>query len=143
MKTVRIHNAANINAEGSRTNANCKAVFCITTGEVYASSRDAAEIIGCSQGNVSWAATGRMRTCKGLRLCYLANIAEHLDEIASVARERNVKVVEYNKIVTREDERRKAAEAAEKHRAKCEELRKQLEKEMELLEAAEDTIKHI
>jgi hypothetical protein len=136
MATIRIHNVSNINAEGTRTNGNCKAVFCITTGEVYASARDAAEIIGCNPSNVSWAATGRMNTCKGLRICYIADIIEHLDEIASIARERNNKVVEYNKIIAKEEAARKARENLVKRQAKCEMLRQQLEKEMTLLAEA-------
>lgn len=140
MATIRIHNTTEVTGQGTRTRGNAKPVFCITTGEIYTSAADAAEIIGCSQGNVSWAATGRMKTCKGLRLCYIADIVEHLEEIASIARERNVKVVAYDRIAAREEAIRKANENRAIHQAKCEKLRKQLEKEMELLAEAESKV---
>lgn len=143
MAIIRIQNTSNINAEGTRTNRNRKPVFCITTGIMYASASDAAEKIGCTQGNMSWALTGRMRTCKGMRFCYVAEIIDHLEEIADIARKRAEKETAYNAIVAKEEAFKKANENVAKHQAKCEELRRMLAAEEQKLKTAEITVKNL
>lgn len=60
---------------------NAKPVFNLTTGEVYASSTDAANAIGCSQGNISAACLGKIRHAAHNQLCYVSDIAAHLPEL--------------------------------------------------------------
>ena len=123
MARITIHNATEITAEGNRTRGNAKAVFCITTGDIYASATDAAEILGCAPSSVSWVATGRMKQCKGLRLCYVANITEHLEEIAECARARQTKVTAYDAIIAEQKTRANAQANYEKAMARREKLR--------------------
>ncbi len=136
MALITIQNTSNINAEGTRTNRNRKPVFCITTGIMYASASDAAEQIGCTQSTMSWALTGRMRTCKGMRFCYVAEIIDHLEEIAGIARQRAEKETTYKVIA-------EANANIVKHQAKCEQLRRQLAAEEQQLKAAEATVKNL
>ena len=138
MATIRVHSTSEVTGQGTRTKGNTKPIFCITTGEIFTSSIDAAEIIGCSRSNVSWALTGRSKTCKGLRICPLSDIVEHLEEIAAIARERNVKVMAYDRISAKEEAIRQADEVRTKHRERCAKLRADLEKEMLLLAEAEE-----
>ena len=137
MARIRIHNTTELNAEGNRTNGNAKAVFCITTGDVYASASDAAEIIGCAQSTVSWAATGRMKRCKGLRLCYVANITEYLEEIAECARARQTKVTAYDAIIAEQSARANAQANLEKAMARRAKLQAEMEKNNALIAEAQ------
>lgn len=143
MALIRIQNTSNINAEGNHTRRNAKAVFCITTGDVYASATDAAERLGCAPSTVSWAATKRMKTCKGLRLCYVSDITEYLEEIAVCARARETKVVAYNAIVEKEKALKEANDSVTRHQAKCEELRRQLAAEEQALKTAEAAVNNL
>lgn len=67
------------NVKGERTHGNCKPVVCINTGDVYASTLDAAKAIGCSDSYVSVACRYGYNI-KGKRYCYLADFNEHMDE---------------------------------------------------------------
>lgn len=130
--TFNIQNASIINVEGHRTHKNCKAVYCITTGEVYASVADAAEAIGVTKTAMSWALSGRSKSCKGKRFCFINQIVEHLDEIASNNRSREAKVTAYNEMVEKQEKIRKAQTKVDKHDARIAELQEALEKEMSL-----------
>jgi hypothetical protein len=118
MPTIRIHNATHINAEGNHTRGNAKAVFCITTGDIYASVTDAAESLGCTPSSVSWAITNRMKTCKGLRFCPVSKITEYLEEIAEYARARQTKVTAYDAIIAEQNARANAQANLEKAMAR-------------------------
>lgn len=87
MKKISINKEANINAEGKRNNKNCKPVICIETGEVFSSSADAAEKIGVHFSVMSAVCTGKIKTCKGKRYCYLNAALENLDAVMSRLRE--------------------------------------------------------
>ena len=140
MKTIRIHNATEISAEGTRTKGNCKPVFCITTGIVYTSAADAAEKVGCSPSNMSWALTKRMSTCKGMRFCYIANITEYLGEISETARSRAEKISAYDAIIASQNAERNARKEFATRQKNCEVLRARLEKEMRLMSEAQAII---
>ena len=137
MARIRIHNATEITAEGNRTRGNAKAVFCITTGDIYASATDAAEILGCAPSSVSWVATGRMKQCKGLRLCYVANITEHLEEIAECARARQTKVTAYDAMIAEQNARANAQANLEKAMARREKLQAEMAKNDALIAEAQ------
>ena len=125
MKNITITKQASAQAIGYRSNGNCKPVLCITTGEIYASATDAAEKLGVSLTVLAHAASGRIRTCKGKRWCYIQHIMQHLEEIAENTRIREEKVAAYDKIVGKE--KRKAALAERK--AKLATMQAKLEKE--------------
>jgi hypothetical protein len=136
--TINIRRATNVTAVGHHINGNCKPVFCITDGAVYASVTDAAEKTGSTVGTMSAAVTGKIKTCKGKRYCFIAGVMEHLDEISKNIKVRNEKISAYDAMIAEQNAKKEAQENLAKHKAKCEELRVKLEKEMELLQKAEE-----
>lgn len=135
--TINIKRATNVTAVGHHINGNSKPVFCITDGAVYASVIDAAEKTGSTQSAMSAAITGKIKTCKGKRYCFIVNVMEHLDEIAENLKIRNEKVAHYDAMIAEQNAKKEAQENLAKHKAKCDELRAKLEKEMKLLQEAE------
>lgn len=83
MATLNIHNETNINANGTRTQRNCKPVICIDTGEVFSSVTDAAEHFGSTVYSVSNCVRGKQKTVKGKRFCFLSKATENLSELTS------------------------------------------------------------
>lgn len=124
--TINIQNASNVTVNGTNRDKHCKPVYCITTGEMYASALDAAEANGVTHSSMSFALTGRTKTCNGKRFCYVARMMEYLEEINQANHERIVKVAAYDA----ENERRNALKNAEADVQKCtekvEDLRLQL-----------------
>ena len=135
--TITIRKASNVKAVGYHTNGNSKPVFCITDGAVYASVTDAAEKVGVDPSTMSCAVTGKTGNCKGKRYCFIANVMEHLDEIAENLKIRNSKVEAYDAMIAAENAKKMAHENFNKHKAECERLREKLEKEMQLMKEAE------
>lgn len=85
-KTVKIQGESKITATGRHTNGNAKPVFCIDTGEVFASVTDAAESAGAKPTTMTWCCTGRQQTCKGKRYCFVSEVSEHISEMAELIR---------------------------------------------------------
>ena len=122
MKTINIHNEANIKANGEHTKKNAKAVICIETGEVYVSATDAAEKIGVHPSAVSLVCLGKSQTCKGKHYCYLSRVTENLDSI--VTRLRETAAVEedakrWQAYQAEQEEKRKAEEKRQAEIAKA------------------------
>lgn len=135
--TITMTKESRIKAEGTRTNKNRKPIFNITTGEVYASAIDAAEKLGVNPSAISWVITGRMHTVKGVRLCPLANVTEHLEEIATNMRAKNQKARLYDEAIAHQEAVKKANERYAYHQERYEKLKHKLEQETELLATAE------
>ena len=87
MKKIIITSESMMTAEGKATNANRKPVYNITTGDVYTGVMDAAEKLGVHFTAVSSACLGKSKTCKGYRLCFVADMPRHYEEIAKRTRE--------------------------------------------------------
>lgn len=138
--TLNIRRATNVTVVGRHINGNSKPVFCITDGSVYASVTDAAEKNGVNPMNISNVVTGKTRTTKGKRYCFVADVMEHLDEIAENIRIRNEKVESYDAMIAEQTAKKEAQEKLARHKAKCEELRAKLEKEMKLMQEAETLV---
>ncbi len=136
--TIEIKKAATVSAIGHHINRNSKPVFCITDGAVYASVLDAAEKVNADPGTMSAAINGKIKTCKGKRFCFVANVMEHLDEIAENLKIRNEKVAAYDAMTAEQNAKKEAQENLAKHKAKCEELRAKLAKEEQLMKEAEE-----
>lgn len=135
MIKIKIHNNSETNAQGTSTRGNRKSIYCITTGEVYASQTDAARILGVNHSSISWVVTGRMKTVNGLRFCYCSAITDHFDEIAEAARNAAQKAAAYDAIIAeqeretrRREEEQKARDQLAMYQAKREKLRAELEK---------------
>lgn len=135
--TINIQNATNVSVTGHHSNKNCKAVYNITTGEIYASGIDAANVLETDPSCVSAALTGRSKTCKGMRLCLVSKIMENLEEITEQNRIRLEKVAAYDTMVAKQNAAKEAEEKLATHRANCEKLRAKLEKEMQMMQEAE------
>lgn len=125
MKNITITKQSNAQAIEHRSNGNCKPVICITTGAIYASAIDAAEKIGVSQATLCLAASGKIKTCKGKRYCYVNHVMQHLEEICENTRVREEKVAAYDKIINAEKQKQALAE----RRVKLNAMRKKLEEE--------------
>lgn len=135
---INIQKCSNVTVIGHHGHKNCKPVYCIDTGEMYASSIDAATANGVTQPTMSNALTGKTKTCNGKRYCYVAKMMEHLEEINEANRIRAAKVAAYdaeverqNAIIKAEEERRNAIAKAEadlqKYEARVAELRRKLQ----------------
>lgn len=135
--TLTVHNQTNVTAKGHHVNNNCKAVFCITTGEIFASVGDTAEAMGVDISTISHHLRGKMHTCKGKKFCYVSNITEHLEEISAQTQSRYHKVKAYDEAIARKDALHKATEKLAHHKARYEKLAEQLEKEIDLMHEAE------
>ncbi len=134
---ITVHNESIINATGKHNNRNAKPVFCITTGEVFASLADAAENVGVTPSSMSWAVNDRMKTCKGKRFCLIANVTDHLDEIAETIRIREEKLAKYNAIIAEEERIRAEQEAKRKAQEELTKRKAEYEKKLAALEEAE------
>ena len=132
-----MHKESKITAEGKSVNKNRKPIFNITTGEIYASATDAAEKLGVHPSTISWVITGRMKSVKGMSLCPLANVTEHLEEIAVNMREKNQKARMYDEAIAHQEAVKKANERYIYHQTRYEELKNKLAQETELLATAE------
>lgn len=104
---ITLQKTSEMTAVGNSTNGNKKPVFCLTTGEVFASVRDAARIIGSAQSSMSRACSDSSYTCKGKHFCFVSDVVTHLDEIAECIR----KAKEYDKLVAQEPEMQQISEA--------------------------------
>jgi hypothetical protein len=146
--TINIQNASTVNVTGYRTSKNCKAVYCITTGEFYASATDAAEANNTSVANVSNVLCGRTMTCNGKRFCLVSKIMEHLEEInqenakrAERERLNAEKMTERDAENARLEVIRNAKAKVARHKEKVAELEAELTNERRLVEEAEAEFK--
>lgn len=126
--TIVLSNKKEINAIGTHGNKNCKPVFCITTGEIFASVTDAAKANNVHISSVTGAMTGKSKTINGKRFCLLSKCAEHMDEISEAMQTRYTKSIAYDTIIARQEAVRKANETYDRARntvlAKKEALKK-------------------
>ena len=107
-----------VNSSKKRVQGKCKPVLNMTTGEIYASAADAAIALKASVGNVSMAATGKIKTVKRNRLCYFCDISYHIDEIFS-----NISMYYeiYKRYFKQYEIEKKEIEKARKEKVSCEE----------------------
>ena len=134
---INIQQCSNVTVIGQHSHKNCKPVYCIDTGEVFASALDAANANGVCQSPMSTCLTGKTKTCNGKRFCYVSKMMEHLEEITEANRIRCEKVAAYDAIIAKQNAKKQAQENLVKHQANIEALRQKLEKEMQLLQEAE------
>ena len=134
---INIQQCSNVTVIGHHNHKNCKPVYCIDTGEVFASAIDAANANGVCQSPMSTCLTGKTKTCNGKRFCYVSKMMEHLEEITEANRIRCEKVAAYDAIVAEQTAKRQAQENLVKHQANIEALRQKLERETQLLQEAQ------
>lgn len=134
--TYNIQKNATIEIHGTHAIKNHKPIFCITEFKAYASVTDAAEAIGVKVSTLSHALTRKSHACRGLKFCFVSEMAEHFEEIAEAGRKFIEKANAYDIIVAEREKLRKAEEDKEKHEAKLVELRMAIEEETRLLAEA-------
>lgn len=139
--TFMLHDKKEINVTGIHTNKNHKPVFCIDTGEVFASVSDAAEAYGVHITAISCAALGKTKTCQGKRFCFVSRLADHTDEIAEVVRAHMTNANKYNALMAEQERIRKIHETHEKRKAEYLKAYKAYEQAKELLAESEVEIK--
>ena len=149
--TINIQNEANIKAEGKLNGKKCKPVICIDTGEVFTSCTDAAEYAGVAQSVISACCLGKIRTAHGKRYCYLSNVIENMDSIATRLRETSNDSEDAKKWREYQAEQErirlekeahdalvaKAQEKVNKRRAICERIQAELARALDRLTEAE------
>jgi hypothetical protein len=133
MTKINIQNESFIKAHGVHARKNHKPVLCITTGEIYASVLDAADANGVSFSAMSWACCGKTKKCQGKRFCFVANVTEHLDEIAECMRIREAKAKAYEEIYAKQEAVRKAKAKYEHYTKRVADLEQQLQTEREFM----------
>lgn len=124
--TINIQKCSNVTVTGHHNHKNCKPVYCITTGEMYASAIDAANANGVGVSPMSAVLTGKTKTCNGKRYCFVSKMMEHLEEINEANRARSVKVAAYDAEAERKNALARAEEDVKKWEAKVAELQEQL-----------------
>ena len=141
--TINLQNCSNVTVNGHHSHKNCKPVYCITTGEIYASTIDAANAEGVTQSTMSGALVGRLKTCNGKRFCFVSKMMEHLEEINNANRSRVAKVAAYDADIERRNAISKAQEKVDKCKANIESLNQRLYAEAGLLTEAENELKRL
>ena len=137
---ITLTSETTINANGIQRTKNAKPVFCIDTGEVFASATDAAEAYGVSVYAISTCCLGKVRTSCGKRWCYIKDMEKHLEEISISVQERNFKAKAYEDIMYKQTELDNAKAEVAKHRAKYDQLSQKLNAEFEALSKAEQRL---
>lgn len=113
---ITVHETSEINnIQGKPRNANAQPVVCLDTGEVFASSLDAAADAGVHPSTMSWHLTGRQRTCKGKRYCRLSQLNEYLDELLSNMRTNYTKANECDEPIVQQSCTEPVTKAIEVH----------------------------
>ena len=118
--TLNVNNNVSLNTVlGHHTHHACKPVINKTTGDIYASAADAAEILGVNPVVISNACLGIAKTCKGNRLEYLDKTSGNVNSLTEEIRklraenERLKADAEIGKAIREEKEKKiKAIEAA-------------------------------
>lgn len=101
-KEITIQHKAIIRGKGKCFSGNSNAVLCITTGDVLTSCTDAANHADVTVGHMSSVCRGNSQSAKGKRYCYVKDINEHLDEVATSIRKANM----YDEFMTKEEKRK-------------------------------------
>ena len=127
MKII-INETAEITAEGTRTAKTCKPVICLNDGRVFASGKDAAEQLNVSPSQVCECLRGQIKSCKGLKLCYLSKVNEHLDVIMS----------RYRELAAMEDDAKRWREQQQREETRQAEAKRLADAEKAAVAAAEE-----
>lgn len=115
--TITIHDKKELKVTGTHISKNNKPVFCITTGEIFASISDAAEANNVHITSISNVVLGKTKTCNGKQFCLVTKLTDHADEIAEAIQYKHSKASKYDAIVAEQERVRKIHENHEKRKA--------------------------
>lgn len=140
---ITLTSETTINANGIQRTKNAKPVFCIDTGEVFASATDAAEAYGVSVYAISTCCLGKVRTSCSKRWCYIKDMEKHLEEISISVQERNFKAKAYEDIMYKQTELDNVKEEVAKRKANYDKLQQRLNAEFEALTRAQAKLEEL
>lgn len=135
--TINIQKCANVTVSGHHNHKNCKAVYCITTGEMYPSILDAASANNMSYGAMCQAITKGSKCRNGKKFCLIVDVVEHLEEISDANKLRSAKVAAYDADMRKRIKISDAREKVEKRKASADALRQKLAEADALVAEAE------
>lgn len=142
-KEVIIQRKAIIRGKGKSCNGNTNAVLCISTGDVFTSCTDAANHADVTQGHMSNVCRGNGHSVKGKSYCYVKDINEHLDEVATSIRKANM----YDEFMTKDEKRKELVARIEYYDNMIESNNRTivtlLQEKQELQESREKAIKEL
>ena len=92
--TVVIHNESTVDAKGEYGNGNAKAVWCITTNEVFASGKDAALAHGVCRSEISRCCNDIRKNIKGNHYIFVSKTSENIRTLIEYINELQAKVNE-------------------------------------------------
>lgn len=90
-KQVVIHNESTIEADGEHGNGNAKAVWCVSTNEVFASVTDTAKAHEVSASEISKCCNGKIKDVKGKYYVFISKTSENVGNIVAYVRELQAK----------------------------------------------------
>lgn len=114
MTDIIINDKSTIKSIGEHTSGNCKPVVCITDNMTFNSVTDAAEYYNAWAIQISNVCTGKFRTFRGKRFCFLRDINQHLDEMMDDSRNMAKKISELERKATLWDTYQREQEAKRK-----------------------------
>lgn len=134
--TITSNDITIIHSTGTRT-----PVFCITDLKWFPSAKNAAKAYNVSPGAISWAITGRAKTCKGKRFCTVSDMPYYAEEIAEASRILGEKATNYDNIIAEQERVRKIHETHEIRKAEYIKAFREFEEAQKLLAESEAEIK--
>ena len=140
---ITIQNCANVTVNGNHNHKNCKPVYNITTGKFYASGLDIANALNVEPGTVSAALNKKLHTVKGMRICFVRDIMEYLDEINEANRIRAEKVAAYDAMMAKQNKLAELEASVAQRTARIAHQEDQTAKERELLAADEKLLREL
>ena len=119
MTKVILTEQAEVNAKGKLNSGHTKMVICIDTGEVFTSGVDTAESINVHPSVISLCCTGRIKTVKGKRYCYVKDLAKNLESLTNSLQSKVNMLDKYSYLIAEmeaEEQRLEAEKLAEQKR---------------------------
>ena len=112
---------------------NAKSVYCITTGNVYASTIDAGIGEDCAQSGVSAVCRGKNKTCNGKQFCFVKDMPAHILDISNATNDNYKDAMKYRAIEAERQAKEAHQQALQKLEEKIEKRKQDIKEMMERL----------
>ena len=89
--TIVVTATDSVQANGYRIGGNAHPIIDLTTGDIYASSTDAAEKLEVTPSAMSWNITGRTQTCKGHKFIKVVDAGNNISAVSKAIKNANEK----------------------------------------------------
>lgn len=141
--TINIQKCSNVTVNGNHNHKNCKPVYNITTRKFYASGLDIAKALDVDPATVSAALNKKLHTVKGMRICFVRDIMEHLEEINEANRICEEKIAAYDAMMAKQNKLAELEMSVAQRTARIAQQEDQTAKERELLAADEKLLREL